>query len=574
VRHQAFVLTLSLIALSGSDVLARGDSVDQAQFSDEESQEKGSYEMVSATSTRWGETGYFDVFSAYTIPKSKVAVGAFRDNIDRDPFSMDISNLAGSFAVGITERIEIFGRFDVQRRILAKGDLWLQRRILRSDRACFDPEIARSVDPLVFLMICGIAPDLVGYPSFYNDEPRVLQRWSTGVGDAWLGGKWNLLSEYRDDPVALALRGFIKLPTADGDVGLGTGALSGGGHVVVSKNVGELVESSYYAGFRGNGNGDLPFSIGNAIEWGLGTSFPRRSILRGMVELTGSVFTGADPYLDDTLVEQPNPVDLLLGLNLQMENGFFVSAGWRTNLTFDVSDETASGFNFRIGYHPGVRGRYIPPPPPPPPVNHPPTVIVRANPPEVEEGANSTVSADANDPDADPITYSWRAPDGRVSGSGARVTWTAPSGVEGSYPVIVTVDDGRGGIASDTANIRVYRKVVKVIEFDDVHFLFDRYDLTEEARRILDQVAVQLKESPDLKIEIEGHCCSIGTEEYNLSLGARRSDAVKDYLTRAGVDESRLSTISYGESRPAHDNSREVTRRLNRRSHLRVLVTH
>jgi peptidoglycan-associated lipoprotein len=136
------------------------------------------------------------------------------------------------------------------------------------------------------------------------------------------------------------------------------------------------------------------------------------------------------------------------------------------------------------------------------------------------------------------------------------------------------VDDGRGGIASDTANIRVYRKVVKVIEFDDVHFLFDRYDLTEEARRILDQVAVQLKESPDLKIEIEGHCCSIGTEEYNLSLGARRSDAVKDYLTRAGVDESRLSTISYGESRPAHDNSREVTRRLNRRSHLRVLVTH
>jgi outer membrane protein OmpA-like peptidoglycan-associated protein len=293
-----------------------------------------------------------------------------------------------------------------------------------------------------------------------------------------------------------------------------------------------------------------------------------------MVELTGSVYTGADPmYRDDGLVEQPNPVDLLLGLNVQMEGGFFVSAGWRTNVNFDVSDETASGFNFRIGYHPGVRGRYIPPPPEPPPVNHPPTVTVRANPPEVEEGADSTVTADADDPDGDPLTYAWRAPDGRITGSGPQVTWTAPTGVEGSYPVTVTVDDGRGKTASDTTSIRVHRKVVRAIDFEDVHFLFDRYDLTEEARRILDQAAAQLREDADLRIEIEGHCCSIGTEEYNLSLGAKRAEAVKDYLIRAGVAESRLSTVSYGESRPAHDNSREVTRRLNRRAHLRVLIT-
>ena len=122
-------------------------------------------------------------------------------------------------------------------------------------------------------------------------------------------------------------------------------------------------------------------------------------------------------------------------------------------------------------------------------------------------------------------------------------------------------------------NIRVHRKVVKAIEFEDVHFLFDQHDLTDEARKILDQVAAQLKDNSNLKIEIEGHCCSIATEEYNLSLGARRADTVKTYLVRGGLSESRLSTISYGESRPAYDNSREVTRRLNRRAHLRVLVT-
>jgi outer membrane protein OmpA-like peptidoglycan-associated protein len=139
--------------------------------------------------------------------------------------------------------------------------------------------------------------------------------------------------------------------------------------------------------------------------------------------------------------------------------------------------------------------------------------------------------------------------------------------------VTVTVDDGQGGTASDTTNIRVHRKVVQAIEFEDVHFLFDRYDLTDEARGILDRLVSTLRGNSDLRIEIEGHCCSIGTEEYNLSLGVRRADEVKNYLTRSGIPESRLGTISYGESRPAHDNSREVTRRLNRRGHLRVLIT-
>jgi outer membrane protein OmpA-like peptidoglycan-associated protein len=498
-------------------------------------QEEGYYETVRATVTRWGDTGFFDVYSAYTLLKNKVSIAGFRDNIDRDPFSIDVSNFAGTVAYGATDKLEIFGRIDVQRRIRAEN--------------------------------YGEALVAVFPPPFFNDEPRVDKRWSTGFGDVWFGGKYNILSEYDEDAVGLAVRGFVKAPTASKDDGLGTGGVSGGGHVVLSKNLGDMVASSYYAGFRGNAtDGDLGYKAGNAFEWGLGINLPREGAIQATAELTGSAYTGAD-------FDQTDPIDILLGLVYQMQNGFFVTAAWRSNVNIQAEGETASGFNVAIGYHPGTRGRYVPPPPPPPPVNHPPTVTVTANPPEVEEGATSTVTADANDPDGDPLTYAWRAPDGRITGSGPRVTWTAPTGVEGSYPVTVTVDDGRGGTASDTTNIRVHRKVVKAIEFEDVHFLFDRYDLTEEARRILDQAAAQLKDNPDLRIEIEGHCCSIGTEEYNLSLGARRADAVKDYLIRAGVPEARLGTISYGESRPAHDNSREVTRRLNRRGHLRVLIT-
>jgi outer membrane protein OmpA-like peptidoglycan-associated protein len=522
-------LVLTLAVLVGASGVARG----QQQHQQPGSQQEGTYETVSATASSSGDTGHFDVFSAYTLLKRKVAVSVFRHNVDRNPNDLDISNFIGTVAVGVTDRLELFGRFDVQRRIDA---------------------------------------DELGEPGYYNDTPRLLQGWASGFGDVTFGAKYNILSEYRDQPVGLAVRGFVKAATADTDEGLGTDRASGGAHLVVSKNLGERVESSYYAGFRGNGSPDEA-KIGHAFEWGLGFSFPSDSKVRGMAELTGSVFTDADS-------EQTNPVDLLLGLNVQLPSGFFLSAGWRSNLTYEGPDNFgpgehgASGFNVRIGYHPGVRGKYIPPPPPPPPpANRPPTVRVTANPPEVEEGADSRVTADAQDPDNDPLTYAWRAPDGRITGSGPQVTWTAPTGVEGSYPVTVTVDDGRGGTASDTTNIRVRRKVVRAIEFEDVHFLFDRYDLTDEARRILDQAVATLRDNPNLKIEIEGHCCSIGTEEYNLSLGARRADAVKTYLQRAGIEESRLTTISYGESRPAHDNSREVTRRLNRRAHLRVLIT-
>ena len=521
---RGLVIALAFLLSSAGFVLGQDEPAEE---------EQGTYETVPSQVTRWGDTGFFDVSSAYTILKGKVAVAGFRDNIDRSPFSIDVSNFIGTVTFGATDKLEIFGRFDVQRRIRAEG---------------------------IGDVLIAVFP-----PPNYNDEPRVFQRWSKGFGDVWAGAKYNIMSEYDDQAVGLAVRGFVKFAAADKDEGLGTGKTSGGGHVVLSKNLGEAVASSFYAGFQGNGSppdGEI-FDIGNAFQWGGGVSFPRGSAIRGTAEITGQSFSGA-------AFDQTDPVDLLLGVNFQTEKGLFITAGFRTNLNLGIEGETASGFTMSIGWHPGTRGRFIAAPVA---VNHPPTVQVTANPAEVDEGADSTVTADANDPDGDPLTYSWRAPDGRITGSGPRVTWTAPTGTEGSFPVTATVGDGRGGTASDTVNIRVHRRVVAAIEFEDVHFLFDRFDLTDEARAILDQVAAQLRENANLNIEIEGHCCSIATEEYNLSLGARRADTVLSYLTRAGIPESRLTTISYGESRPAHDNSREVTRRLNRRAHLRVLVT-
>jgi peptidoglycan-associated lipoprotein len=143
---------------------------------------------------------------------------------------------------------------------------------------------------------------------------------------------------------------------------------------------------------------------------------------------------------------------------------------------------------------------------------------------------------------------------------------------EGPVPVTVTVTcptDGK--TASDTVNIQVVRPpAAPPIVFEDVHFDFDRYSLRPEALRLLDEAVRSLQTNPTLKITIEGHTCNIGTAEYNLALGERRANAVRDYLLSRGVTADRMQTVSYGEERPKFDNSREETRRLNRRAALVV----
>ena len=67
---------------------------------------------------------------------------------------------------------------------------------------------------------------------------------------------------------------------------------------------------------------------------------------------------------------------------------------------------------------------------------------------------------------------------------------------------------------------------------------------------ILDEKAAWLREHPRARVLIEGHCDDRGSNEYNLALGDRRANSAKDYLVKSGVDESRMTTISYGEEQP------------------------
>ena len=84
----------------------------------------------------------------------------------------------------------------------------------------------------------------------------------------------------------------------------------------------------------------------------------------------------------------------------------------------------------------------------------------------------------------------------------------------------------------------------------DIYFEFDRYNLDSSARETLQTDAEWLKQNPSAVVQIEGHCDERGTAEYNLALGAKRAEAAKEYLTTLGIDDQRLSTISYGQELP------------------------
>lgn len=107
---------------------------------------------------------------------------------------------------------------------------------------------------------------------------------------------------------------------------------------------------------------------------------------------------------------------------------------------------------------------------------------------------------------------------------------------------------------------------------DAVRFGFDRSDLTDPAREVLENLITQLKaENRNIYVEIQGYTDAFGTEDYNMKLGEARAEAVRRYLAENGVPLHRISTISYGEGRPVADNRNKAGRSKNRRVVVLVL---
>ncbi|HEX8426058.1 OmpA family protein [Hymenobacter sp.] len=117
-----------------------------------------------------------------------------------------------------------------------------------------------------------------------------------------------------------------------------------------------------------------------------------------------------------------------------------------------------------------------------------------------------------------------------------------------------------------------YVDTTSQVAFKNIYFDTDKYKLRPESITELQSISSILKANPGVNISIEGHCDSRNTDEYNIVLGQNRADAAYNYLKKAGIGETRMVTVSYGERRPAAANDSPENMQLNRRVEFRPIV--
>ena len=150
--------------------------------------------------------------------------------------------------------------------------------------------------------------------------------------------------------------------------------------------------------------------------------------------------------------------------------------------------------------------------------------------------------------------------DSSGSGSSGEFITATTSGGDGASTAVDSTTSDFSGIISGTPEDFI------VSVGDRVYFDYDSAELDSDAQELLQDQAAWLKQYNKASITIEGHCDERGTREYNLALGEKRAQAVKNYLNSLGVSKSSLNTISYGKERPAVVGSNDGAWAQNRRA--------
>jgi peptidoglycan-associated lipoprotein len=157
-------------------------------------------------------------------------------------------------------------------------------------------------------------------------------------------------------------------------------------------------------------------------------------------------------------------------------------------------------------------------------------------------------------------------PDNQASTGGSGQSQTASESTGGADDLTGGAGDGSVSSADMAGPEPGTQEHLVVNVGDRVFFGFDEYQLSSEARATVEKLAAWLKQHPSKQITVEGHADERGTREYNLALGARRANAVRDYLIVMGIDPNRIETVSFGEERPAVLGSNEDAWAQNRRA--------
>ncbi len=217
----------------------------------------------------------------------------------------------------------------------------------------------------------------------------------------------------------------------------------------------------------------------------------------------------------------------------------------------------------------GGKKKQAPPPPPPPPPPAP-TASIAVTPTTIQAGQSASLTWQTGN-----------ATDVSIDGIGA----VQPNGSQSVSPSDSTtyhlVAKGAGGTQEATARLTVTQAppppppTPTVTDEDlfnqsvkDVYFDYDKADVRGDQQSSIQADAQFFSQHPNMNFTVEGHCDERGSTEYNLALGDQRASAVKSALTAAGVNASRIKTISYGKEKPFCTESNEACWQQNRRGHL------
>ncbi len=201
-----------------------------------------------------------------------------------------------------------------------------------------------------------------------------------------------------------------------------------------------------------------------------------------------------------------------------------------------------------------------------PPPNHPPTMSCSADRTSVPAGDTVHITASANDPDNDPLSYSWKSSGGEVRGRDASVRFETAGLSPGNYTVDGHVDDGRGGTADCELGIEVQQpppppeqvELERELSLHSIYFATARPTAANPTAGLLgsqEQILVKLAADfsryltfkPDAHLILGGHADPRGGAEYNKQLTERRVARAKSFLVQHGVPADHIDTRSYGE---------------------------
>jgi hypothetical protein len=175
--------------------------------------------------------------------------------------------------------------------------------------------------------------------------------------------------------------------------------------------------------------------------------------------------------------------------------------------------------------------------------NRPPVISCAPERSPILAGERVAINSTASDPDGDPLTYSYSASGGQVTGTGATAQFDSTGLSAGSYTVTGKVDDGRGGTASCTATIDVQKpapppQATKVGDCGYNKVGASRFD--NACKRVGDDVALRMQSDPNAKLVVVGY--ADGKEPKAAKLAEQRAELAKKYIIEKGIDASRIST--------------------------------